>query len=151
MSHGGKVLGTFCMYSRDIRCPEPSDIQLIDYAARVAGIAIERHRMEMPLMSALKGSWIRKSNFGKSSIRLPLWCGGLSLRFARAIAADLGVSRYDIRANVMGEHGSAMVPLWRSVELMRDAPRVVDCLAGLCAQRRVAFRDSRRRTALRTK
>lgn len=29
------------MYSRDIRCPELGDIQLIDYAARLAGIALE--------------------------------------------------------------------------------------------------------------
>ncbi len=43
-----------------------------------------------------------------------------SLRFARAIAADLGVSRHDVRATVMGEHGQAMAPLWRSVELLAD-------------------------------
>jgi len=39
-----------------------------------------------------------------------------SLRFARAIAKDLGVSRHDVRAGVLGEHGEAMVPLWSSVE-----------------------------------
>jgi len=37
MSHDGKVLGTFCMYYREIRHPEPSEIQLIDYASRIAG------------------------------------------------------------------------------------------------------------------
>jgi len=55
-----------------------------------------------------------------------------SLRFARAIAADLGVSRNDVRATVMGEHGSAMIPLWRSVEVMTDDPRAADHLADLC-------------------
>jgi malate dehydrogenase len=44
-----------------------------------------------------------------------------SLRFARAIATDLGLSRQDVRASVFGEHGQAMVPLWQSVELLTDA------------------------------
>jgi malate dehydrogenase len=44
-----------------------------------------------------------------------------SLRFARAIALDLGISRHDVRASVLGEHGNAMYPLWRSVQvLVRD-------------------------------
>jgi malate dehydrogenase len=41
-----------------------------------------------------------------------------SLRFARAIAHDLHMSRRDVRATVLGEHGKAMVPLWSSVELL---------------------------------
>ena len=40
-----------------------------------------------------------------------------SLRFARAIANNLGLSRHDVRASVFGEHGDAMAPLWQSVEL----------------------------------
>jgi malate dehydrogenase len=54
-----------------------------------------------------------------------------SLRFARAIAADLGMSRHNVRATVLGEHGDAMIPLWRSVELMTDDPRAADRLARL--------------------
>lgn len=46
-----------------------------------------------------------------------------SLRFARAVAADLGVSRHDVRASVVGEHGQAMAPLWQSVELAGHARR----------------------------
>lgn len=41
-----------------------------------------------------------------------------SLRFARSIAKDLGVSRHETRASVLGEHGQAMVPLWSSVEIL---------------------------------
>jgi malate dehydrogenase len=40
-----------------------------------------------------------------------------SLRFARAIANDLGLNRHDVRASVFGEHGDAMAPFWQSVEL----------------------------------
>ena len=54
-----------------------------------------------------------------------------SLRFARAIATDLVISRHDVRATVLGEHGQAMVPLWRSVELLLDDPRVADELKSL--------------------
>jgi malate dehydrogenase len=57
-----------------------------------------------------------------------------SLRFARAIATDLGISRHDVRATVMGEHGGAMLPLWGSVELLTDDRRATDCLADLRAR-----------------
>src|SRR5579864_583742 len=49
MSHDGKVLGTFCMYYREVRHPGTHDIQLIDYASRIAGIAIERERSRSAL------------------------------------------------------------------------------------------------------
>jgi malate dehydrogenase len=45
-----------------------------------------------------------------------------SLRFARAIAKDLGVSRRRVHASVLGEHGQTMVPLWSSVEFMFSDP-----------------------------
>ncbi len=45
-----------------------------------------------------------------------------SLRFARAIAHDLGVSRDNVLASVLGEHGEAMIPLWSSVELFPCHP-----------------------------
>src|ERR1700739_3033917 len=59
MSHDGKVLGTFCMYYREVRHPTPDDIQLIDYASRIAGLAIERERSQSALTLALE--MIRKS------------------------------------------------------------------------------------------
>jgi transcriptional regulator with GAF, ATPase, and Fis domain len=39
-SHNGNVLGTFCMYYREVRLPCQSEIQLIEYASRIAGAAI---------------------------------------------------------------------------------------------------------------
>ena len=48
-----------------------------------------------------------------------------SLRFSRAIARDLGVSRHDVLASVLGEHGQAMVPLWSSVELSTTDDRLL--------------------------
>ncbi|HVI08888.1 MAG TPA: sigma 54-interacting transcriptional regulator [Candidatus Binatia bacterium] len=42
IGHNGQVLGTFGMYFREPRSPSEQEIQLIDYASRVVGIAIER-------------------------------------------------------------------------------------------------------------
>jgi formate hydrogenlyase transcriptional activator len=52
MSHDGKVEGTFGMYYREIRHPGPGEIQLIEYASRIAGIAIERDRSREALRTA---------------------------------------------------------------------------------------------------
>ena len=54
MSHDGKVLGTFGMYYREVRQPGRSEIQLIDYAGRIAGIAIERDRSHAALARAFE-------------------------------------------------------------------------------------------------
>ncbi len=45
----GKILGTFAMYYREPREPEPADLEFIATAARIAGIAIERKRTEESL------------------------------------------------------------------------------------------------------
>src|SRR5467141_2896410 len=49
MSHDGRVLGTFGMFYREVREPSPAEIQLIDYASRIAGIAMEQKRAEEKL------------------------------------------------------------------------------------------------------
>jgi PAS domain S-box-containing protein len=54
MSHDGKVSGTFGMYYREVRHPGPGEIQLIDYASRIAGIAIERDRSQTALTRAFE-------------------------------------------------------------------------------------------------
>jgi malate dehydrogenase len=52
-----------------------------------------------------------------------------SLRFARAIAKDLGISRRHVRASVLGEHGEAMVPAWSTVELLVANASLLDALS----------------------
>jgi len=42
IGNNGQVLGTFGMYFREPRSPSEQEIQLIDYASRIVGIAIER-------------------------------------------------------------------------------------------------------------
>jgi malate dehydrogenase len=45
-----------------------------------------------------------------------------SLRFARAIATDVGLRRDKVHAWVCGEHGAAQVPLWGSVRVRGMEP-----------------------------
>ncbi len=39
----GKVLGTFAILYREVRSPDAIDLQMIENAGHIAGIAIERH------------------------------------------------------------------------------------------------------------
>lgn len=50
--HNGQVLGTFGMYFREPRSPSEDEIQLIGYASRIAGIAIERELAKNSLQKA---------------------------------------------------------------------------------------------------
>src|SRR4051794_16421467 len=43
LSSEGKVLGTFAILYREVRKPSAADLQLIENAGHIAGIAIERH------------------------------------------------------------------------------------------------------------
>ncbi|MEE8459338.1 MAG: GAF domain-containing protein, partial [Phycisphaerales bacterium] len=46
ISSTGRILGTFAMYYREPRRPDQSDLDLITFAAHLAGMAIERTRTE---------------------------------------------------------------------------------------------------------
>lgn len=45
----GKALGTFAIHYREVRSPGAADLQLIESASHIAGIAIERHNNEEAL------------------------------------------------------------------------------------------------------
>jgi diguanylate cyclase (GGDEF)-like protein/PAS domain S-box-containing protein len=46
LSHQGEVLGTFALYSREVREPTGAELRLIELPTRLAGIAIERKEAE---------------------------------------------------------------------------------------------------------
>jgi formate hydrogenlyase transcriptional activator len=48
-TRGGKVLGTFAILYREVRNPDAFELQLIENASHIAGIAIERHLHEEAL------------------------------------------------------------------------------------------------------
>jgi PAS domain S-box-containing protein len=52
LSFDGKVLGTFCIYSREKRSPSPQDFGLIEKATHLARVAIERDRSEAALRAS---------------------------------------------------------------------------------------------------
>lgn len=54
LSREGNVLGTFGMYYREVREPSPAEIELIQHASSIAGIAIERDRAHVELMTAFE-------------------------------------------------------------------------------------------------
>jgi formate hydrogenlyase transcriptional activator len=45
----GKILGTFAVLYREVRSPDANDLQLIENASHITGIAIERHMNEQAL------------------------------------------------------------------------------------------------------
>ena len=45
----GKILGTFAMLSREVRSPDRAELQLIENASHIAGVAIEGHIKEQQL------------------------------------------------------------------------------------------------------
>ncbi len=48
----GTILGTFAIYYREPRSPDPEHFQLISHATHLAGIAIERNRARVELQAA---------------------------------------------------------------------------------------------------
>ena len=52
LSSRGEVLGTFCMYYREPRSPSSQDMELLDLAAHIARVAIERDRAEHALRAS---------------------------------------------------------------------------------------------------
>ena len=51
-SRAGKVLGTFAVYYREVREPDPQHWQMIECATHLAGVAIERERSDAKLRAA---------------------------------------------------------------------------------------------------
>jgi len=52
VSSEGKVLGTFCIYERETRSPNPHDLEVIEKATYLARVAIERDRAETDLRTS---------------------------------------------------------------------------------------------------
>ncbi len=54
VSHGGKLLGTLAMYYRQPRVPDARELELIQSAASLAGIAIERSQTQQELLGTIE-------------------------------------------------------------------------------------------------
>lgn len=67
-SSEGKVFGTFAIYHPDIHFPDPIHLALIEQTAKLASIAIEKHRIDL----ALKASEARYRNLFEANPQ-PMW------------------------------------------------------------------------------
>jgi formate hydrogenlyase transcriptional activator len=119
-SHDEKVLGTFCMYDSAVRDPRPDERQLIDAASRIAGMAIERDRLQSALTLAFETS---KTN--EQSLRLIIdSIPGFVSTFNAAGEVELQNRQV---LEYTGKTAEEMTH-WATSELLHpdDRPRVID-------------------------
>jgi PAS domain S-box-containing protein len=102
LARDGTVLGTFAMYYREPRVPEAHERRLIETAAHVASIAIERARSEQALRQREAGFRLMFS-----SSPLPMWVHDLSdlriLEVNQAATAQYGYSREEFLEMRVGD------------------------------------------------
>jgi formate hydrogenlyase transcriptional activator len=121
MSHDGKVLGTFDMHHRHVRNPGPGEIRLIDYASRIAGIAIERNRSQSAQRMAFEKNTKSKAERRQildaiSQMVMVLHSDGTPLYANKAVLDYTGLSLEE-----------AMAPNFRTkVSHPEDVPRFED-------------------------
>ena len=72
----GKVLGTFAILYREVRNPDAIDLQLIENASHIAGIAIERHLHEEALRHERDRLRLASGNYKQRDIQVGLPASG---------------------------------------------------------------------------
>jgi formate hydrogenlyase transcriptional activator len=98
ISHQGEIFGTFAFYFRSVRVPNPSDMQLIDSASRIAAIAIERRRAEQALavQSTRLQLLLQLTNQITSNLELREVLRSISANVRKVMKADAaGVAFFD--------------------------------------------------------
>src|SRR6266850_2403677 len=113
ISHDGKVLGTFGMFYREVREPGPAEIQLIDDASRIAGIAIERDRSKSALAVAFEKIKSSEAELRQIVDVIPqaiivLTTDGKAIYANRAAVEYTGLSLDEVRAD--GFHSRVFHP-----------------------------------------
>jgi formate hydrogenlyase transcriptional activator len=97
----GKVLGTFAMLYREVRIPDALDLQLIENASHIAGIAIERHIHQEALRQERDRLQLLLEITNKTTSKLDL------TRLIEALSTNLlGVTRCDFCALLLPDSDS---------------------------------------------
>jgi len=124
MSQDGKVLGTFCMYYRQVRHPGTHDIQLIDYASRIAGIAIERERSRSALTKS--EAELRTIIDAIPQLIIAVGADGTFLYANQAVRDYTGLTKEEVRSRgfrkVFHPEGSERLRSERDAALSRGVP-----------------------------
>jgi PAS domain S-box-containing protein len=100
----GRVVGTLAMYYREPRSPRARELQLIDIASRLAGIGIERKRVEEELRQS-------EERFSKAFRASPAAVSISTLREGRYVDANetcLKMFEYD-RSELIGRCAAELV------------------------------------------
>ena len=105
----GKALGTFAIHYRDVRHPDATDLQLIENASHIAGIAIERHLHEDALLHERDRLRLLLDITNRVTSRLDFRqvVGALSTNLARVMQCDVSALLLpdsdcgDLRVNIL--------------------------------------------------
>jgi signal transduction histidine kinase/CheY-like chemotaxis protein len=109
----GKVMGSFAMYHRYVAVPDEEELQIIRVAANLAGIGIERERMERKLLETQKLE------------SLGVLAGGVAHDFNNLLTGILGNASL-IRME-LPDHAPAQ-------EMLGDVEKLAQRAADLCRQ-----------------
>ncbi len=113
----GAVLGTFAIYGTEIGGPSESDIQLIEVAANLAGIAIERKQVDQALLES-EERW----KFALEGAGDGVWDWNIQtgeVVFSRRWSEMLGFDEHQLESNLEG---------WKSRIHSEDLPDVMSSL-----------------------
>jgi len=113
----GTVLGTFAVYGTTTGAPAESEIQLIEVAANLAGIAIERKQVDAALRES-EERW----KFALEGAGDGVWDWNIqtgAMVFSRRWTEMLGFAEHQIEATIDG---------WKSRIHPEDLPAVLKCL-----------------------
>jgi len=113
-SSEGKVHGTFAIYHTSSHAPDDTDIVVIEYAAKLAGIAIQRKQEEMALLTAIRSAEIAsqaKSEFLSNmshELRTPL---NAILGFGQLLEMDIQDDEHKESAKEIVKAGDHLLEL----------------------------------------
>jgi two-component sensor histidine kinase len=143
----GKVLGSFAMYYRAPRVPRPAELRLVDEAARLAGIALERRRGDERLRASLQEKEVLlKEIHHRVKNNLQIISSLLALQ-ANQLGSDAHAAAFVESQNRVRAMALVHEDLYRSGDLARI--RLAPHLAGLCAHLYRSYAVDPHRIALR--
>ena len=161
MTTDGRCLGTFAVYYREPRGPEADDLQLVEFATHIAGVAIERRRAEETLASSrreieeesrVSRALVRVGAEMMTALNTPLILERLCQLMTELLGCDLSdtVMRdpdEDVYVPRSG-HGYSLEE-WESFRVLRIPGRAfAGLLANLRGDAPVQFKAARVRTPL---
>jgi len=133
----GAVLGTFAIYGSDVGAPMETDIQLIEVAANLAGIAIERKQVDAALLESEERWKFALEGAGDSVWDWNIQTG--ECLFSRRWSEMLGFSEDDIEHSLEG---------WKSRIYPDDLPDVMTSLQNYLNGKSVTYMHEHRMLCL---